>query len=66
MHPNDCLERNLMDEIKIATDTHHRSPWSVLAVLCASVFIIVVDGTIVNVALPTFMRELGATRPPFR
>ena len=55
-----------MDEIKIATDTHHRSPWSVLAVLCASVFIIVVDGTIVNVALPTFVRELGATRPPFR
>ena len=50
-----------MDEIKIATDTHHRSPWSVLAVLCASVFIIVVDGTIVNVALPTFVRELGAT-----
>ena len=29
--------------------------------LCASVFIIVVDGTIVNVALPTFVRELGAT-----
>ena len=38
-----------------------RSPWLVLAVLCASVFIIVVDGTIVNVALPTFVRELGAT-----
>ena len=30
-----------------------RSPWVVLAVLCTSVFIIVVDGTIVNVALPT-------------
>ena len=38
-----------------------RSPWAVLAVLCTSVFIIVVDGTIVNVALPTFVRELGAT-----
>jgi EmrB/QacA subfamily drug resistance transporter len=38
-----------------------RSPWLILAVLCASVFIIVVDGTIVNVALPTFVRELGAT-----
>ena len=33
----------------------------ILAVLCTSVFIIVVDGTIVNVALPTFVRELGAT-----
>jgi EmrB/QacA subfamily drug resistance transporter len=39
----------------------HRSPWLILAVLCTSVFIIVVDGTIVNVALPTFVRELGAT-----
>jgi EmrB/QacA subfamily drug resistance transporter len=38
-----------------------RSPWLILTVLCASVFIIVVDGTIVNVALPTFVRELGAT-----
>jgi EmrB/QacA subfamily drug resistance transporter len=38
-----------------------RSPWAILAVLCTSVFIIVVDGTIVNVALPTFVRELGAS-----
>jgi EmrB/QacA subfamily drug resistance transporter len=29
-------------------------------VLCLTVFIIVVDGTIVNVALPTLFRELGA------
>jgi EmrB/QacA subfamily drug resistance transporter len=42
-------------------DQAPRSPWLILAVLCASVFIIVVDGTIVNVALPTFVRELGAT-----
>jgi len=38
-----------------------RSPWAVLAVLCVSVFVIVVDGTIVNVALPTFVERLGAT-----
>ena len=44
-----------------AFPTSTRSPWLILAVLCASVFIIVVDGTIVNVALPTFVRELGAT-----
>jgi EmrB/QacA subfamily drug resistance transporter len=35
--------------------------WTILAVLCLSVFVIVVDGTIVNVALPTFGRELGAS-----
>lgn len=44
-----------------ASGARARSPWLVLAVLCTSVFIIVVDGTIVNVALPTFVRELGAT-----
>jgi EmrB/QacA subfamily drug resistance transporter len=38
-----------------------RSRWLILAVLCTSVFVIVLDGTIVNVALPTFVRELGAT-----
>ena len=44
-----------------AGTAHRRSPWAILAVLCASVFVIVVDGTIVNVALPTLVRELGAT-----
>jgi len=39
----------------------HDHPWLVLAVLCLSVFVIVIDGTIVNVALPTMVRELGAT-----
>ena len=38
-----------------------RRRWAILAVLCLAVFVIVVDGTIVNVALPTFVRELGAT-----
>ena len=38
-----------------------RRRWGVLAVLCLSVFLIVVDNTIVNVALPTLVRELGAT-----
>ena len=51
-----------MSIITTRPDTEtRRSPWAILTVLCASVFIIVVDGTIVNVALPTFVRELGAT-----
>ena len=29
--------------------------------LCASVFVVVLDGTIVNVALPTLATELGAS-----
>src|ERR1700744_5156038 len=33
--------------------------WIVLPVLCLSVFLVVVDNTIVNVALPTLKRPLG-------
>src|SRR4051794_38431045 len=41
-----------------ATD---RRRWMILAVLCASVLVVVLDGTIVNVALPTLATELGAS-----
>jgi len=44
-----------------AQDRAHDRRWLVLAVLCLSVFVIVIDGTIVNVALPTMVRELGAS-----
>jgi MFS family permease len=40
--------------------TAGRRRWVALAVLCASLLVIVVDNTIVNVALPTLARELGA------
>jgi EmrB/QacA subfamily drug resistance transporter len=39
----------------------HDRRWLILAVLCLSVFLVVVDNTIVNVALPTFARELDAS-----
>ena len=42
-------------------DAVHRRRWGILAVLCVSVFLAVVDNTIVNVALPTISRELHAT-----
>ena len=35
-------------------------PTAALAVICLSVFVISVDATIVNVALPTLSRELNA------
>jgi EmrB/QacA subfamily drug resistance transporter len=38
-----------------------RRRWFVLAVLCASVLVVVLDSTIVNVALPTLATELGAS-----
>jgi EmrB/QacA subfamily drug resistance transporter len=39
----------------------HRRRWWTLAVLCLSLFVIVVDNTIVNVALPTLVRELDTS-----
>ena len=35
--------------------------WWTLAVLCVSLLVIVVDNTIVNVALPTLVTELGTS-----
>src|ERR1700744_5907878 len=35
--------------------------WWILAVLCLSVLLVVVDNTIVNVALPTISRDLSAS-----
>jgi MFS transporter, DHA2 family, multidrug resistance protein len=45
----------------IDADTVYRRRWAILAVLCLSVFLAVVDNTIVNVALPTISRQLHAT-----
>lgn len=39
----------------------HQRRWLILGVLCLSLFLIVVDNTIINVALPRLVRELGAT-----
>jgi EmrB/QacA subfamily drug resistance transporter len=39
----------------------HRRRWLILPVLCISVFLVVVDNTIVNVALPELSRDLRAS-----
>ena len=39
----------------------HQRRWAILGVLCLAVFVTVLDGTIVNVALPSLARELGAS-----
>jgi len=42
-------------------DQIHRHRWSILAVVCLAVFVTVLDGTIVNVALPTLSTTLDAS-----
>jgi EmrB/QacA subfamily drug resistance transporter len=43
------------------TTARSTSRWTVLAVLCLSLLAVVIDGTIVNTALPTLSRELDAS-----
>jgi EmrB/QacA subfamily drug resistance transporter len=45
---------------KMPTSVHDRR-WWILVVLCLAVLIVVIDNTIVNVALPTFSRVLHAS-----
>src|SRR5262245_27615784 len=61
------MRRNAMstitaDVIRVSEriESHPRR-WSALAVLCMAVFVTVLDGTIVNVALPSLSLELGAS-----
>ena len=45
-----------MDQAKI-----HERRWWALAVLCVSLLVITLDNTILNVAIPDLLRDLGAT-----
>src|SRR5215469_6997902 len=38
-----------------------RARWLALAVLCVSLLMVTLDNTVLNVALPTLVRDLGAT-----
>ena len=48
-----------MTEQTQQSQTQERSAWKALYVLCAGVLMIVLDATIVNVALPSIQSDLG-------
>ena len=50
-----------MADATVEDDRVHARRWAILAVLCLCLLIVGIDGTIVNVALPTFVRELDAS-----
>src|SRR6516164_7786598 len=47
--------------ITLTPEQIHSRRWATLGVLCLSLLVIVVDATIVNVALPTLVRQLHAS-----
>src|SRR6187549_3941643 len=44
----------------LSAEVVHRRRWWTLGVLCMSLMVISVDNTILNVALPSIVRDLGA------
>src|SRR4051794_6832424 len=61
--PLDRLHAGPSDSARgAATDDRiHGRRWATLAILCVSLLVIVIDNTIVNVALPTLVRDLGTS-----
>ena len=44
-----------------STATGHPRRWWILLILCLSLLVLVVDNTVLNLAIPSLMRDLGAT-----
>ena len=55
---DDGTTTHLRDEM---TPSGQRSRWLVLFVVCVATYSVLLDGSTVNIALPTFVKELGAT-----
>ncbi len=53
--------RSRADAARMAESPTQARRWWILAVLCLSLFMVVVDNTIVNVALPSLSQNLGAS-----
>jgi EmrB/QacA subfamily drug resistance transporter len=53
-----ALDQQALDQQALDQRVHDRR-WLTLVVLCVSLLVIVIDNTIVNVALPTLVRDLG-------
>src|ERR1043166_9245866 len=45
----------------LSTEEAYERRWYTLAVLCMSLIVITIDNSILNVALPTIVRDLGAS-----
>ena len=55
-----CVRSDAVEADALDPKVHERR-WLILAVLCMSLLIIVMDNTILNVAIPSLMTDLGAS-----
>ncbi|HEY4332953.1 MAG TPA: MFS transporter, partial [Ilumatobacteraceae bacterium] len=56
---NDTLQQDRAEDV--LDPVVHARRWWILAVLCVSLLVIVMDNTILNVAIPSLIRELDAS-----
>jgi EmrB/QacA subfamily drug resistance transporter len=59
MRTNEVAEQRIREEAQ--ADRKYRLRWWTLAALSVSLLIVIIDDTIINVAVPTLQRELGAS-----
>jgi EmrB/QacA subfamily drug resistance transporter len=52
-----------MQGVEKKMDSSNRTKWLVLATMCFAVFMINLDGNVVNLAMPTIIRQFKATLP---
>ena len=50
-----------MDHEHTVDEAAYERRWAILGVLCLSLFMVIVGNTVLNLALPTLVRELHAT-----
>jgi EmrB/QacA subfamily drug resistance transporter len=48
--------------VYVPTDEGHPRRWAILRVLVVSLLVVVLDNTVLNIALPTIQRDLGASQ----
>src|SRR5438477_12519115 len=59
--PDRQVQDQQVQDQQVQVQRIHDRRWLTLLVLCVSLLVIVIDNTIVNVALPTLVRDLGTS-----
>ena len=62
MRANNLTESAARDSHGAFGAEGHPRRWAILSVLVVSLLVVVLDNTILNIALPTIQRDLGATQ----
>src|SRR5437762_14223628 len=59
MHGPGPVTTTVADPAGVGTPDRERRPWSLMVVLSVAQFMVILDATVVNVALPSIARSLG-------